>query len=165
MGGSGSNQNPEEDQPSTSPSQADETAREPQILIVEDSKTDAYLIREALDKEHIQAHLEVVRDGQAATQYFDAVDASAAVCPDLILLDINLPKKSGDEVLKHLQASPRCKHVKVLIVSSSDAMPDRGAEDHLPIVGHFKKPTIYADFMKLGRVVKGVLQAPPGANR
>ncbi len=136
-------------------------------MIVEDSKTDAFLIREAIERCSISAHIDVLRDGHAATKYFDAADANeSAPCPDLILLDLNLPKLSGDEVLKHLRASPRCKHAKVLIVSSSDAPSDRAKVERHGAAGYFKKPSVYAEFMKLGQIVKELLasgRSPAGA--
>jgi two-component system, chemotaxis family, response regulator Rcp1 len=129
-------------------------------LIVEDSKTDMFLMREAITSSRIEADIDVVRDGHAATRYFDAADASAgALCPDLILLDMNLPKKSGDEVLQHLRASARCKYAKVLIVSSSDAAQDRRIVEAFAVAGYFKKPSNYAEFMKLGPMVKDLLES------
>ena len=131
----------------------------PRILIVEDSKTDVFLIREAIDNCGIRADIDVVRDGYSATQYFDAADRNAAApCPDLVLLDLNLPKVSGGEVLEHLRASSRCKDAKVLIVSSSDAPQDGGAVEKLHLAGYFKKPSQYADFMKLGPLIKESLE-------
>jgi two-component system, chemotaxis family, response regulator Rcp1 len=155
---SGLNPSQGKDQPSTSRFPSEEGAtRKPRILIVEDSKADVYLIRAAIDKEGIHAQLEVVRDGQAATQYIDSADANDGPCPELILLDMNLPKKSGDEVLRHLRSSTRCRFAKVLIVSSSDTLRGRLAVENLAIVGYFKKPTSYAEFLKLGPLVKGAL--------
>jgi len=128
------------------------------ILIVEDSKADVYLIREAIERRGINADISVLRDGYAATQYFDETEASeSAPCPDLILLDLNLPKTSGFEVLKHLRATVRCKCAKVLIVSSSDAPTDRSAAQDLAVSSYFKKPSTYAEFMKLGSLVERLL--------
>jgi DNA-binding response OmpR family regulator len=80
-----------------------------------------------------------------------------------VLLDINLPKKSGDEVLQHLRHSDRCRHAQVLVVSSSDAARDREVVAGLSVAGYFKKPSDYAEFMKLGPWVKALLEAPgPG---
>jgi CheY-like chemotaxis protein len=125
---------------------------------VEDNKTDVFLIREAIASCRIDAAIEVVRDGQAAVSYFEAVDERhTEACPDLILLDMNLPKRSGDEVLKHLRTSTNCRHSKVLIVSSSDAPQDREAVESSGVAGYFRKPSSYDEFMKLGPIVRTLL--------
>lgn len=159
MGASGSNPSPEKDPPSTSRSLPDEAPGRARILVVEDSKTDAYLIREAINQSRIDADIDVLRDGHAATKYFDEADASESMpCPDLVLLDLNLPKTSGDEVLKHLRASVRCRYAKVVIVSSSDTLRDHKAVASLAVADYFKKPSSYAEFMKLGTIVERLLR-------
>ena len=160
MGGSGSNPSQGEDQSSTSLSPSDQAiARKPLILIAEDSKTDMFLIREALQAAHVEASVQVVIDGYAAMKFLDAVDADGnKPCPALVLLDLNLPKRNGIEVLNHLRRSARCGRVRVIIVSSSDAPSDRTSVAELAIAGYFKKPSEYDDFMKLGPLVKGVLE-------
>jgi DNA-binding response OmpR family regulator len=108
----------------------------------------------------------VVRDGYAATNFFDAADADpSAPCPDLILLDLNLPKKSGAEVLKHLRESRRCHAAQVLIVSSSDSARDRASVEDFGATGYFKKPTEYQEFMKLGLIVKTLLDNPKASTQ
>jgi DNA-binding response OmpR family regulator len=130
----------------------------PQILVVEDSKTDLFLIREAIASAQIDADLHFVSDGQAATQFLDSADADAkAPCPCLVLLDLNLPKKNGDDVLRHLRSSSRCGNAAVLIVSSSDAVRDRERVTELGVDGYFRKPSDYSEFMKLGDLVKRLL--------
>src|SRR5215469_3006028 len=149
-------------QPSSSRSQVDLPDKPPrQILVVEDNRADVFLIREALETAQVDADVRVVRDGLQATQFFDDADADEnAPCLDLVLLDMNLPKKRGDEVLRHLRGSVRCREAKVLIVSSSDEAPDRAAVAGFAVVGYFKKPINYTDFMKLGPVVNGLLEQP-----
>ena len=161
MGGFGSNPGKERDQPSSSPSRTENAAKRPHILLAEDSKTDVYLIREALGSVLVDADLHVVSDGNAATRFMDAADADEnSPCPVLVLLDLNLPKKTGEEVLKHLRQSRRCRHAKVLIVSSSDGPRDRASVADLAISGYFKKPSEYAEFMKLGPLVRSLLEMP-----
>lgn len=97
----------------------------------------------------------------ARQAFFDDADANRdAPCPALVLLDMNLPKKSRAEVLKHLRASVRFRCAAVLIVSSSDAPRERNAMDGLDVAGYFKKPSEYANFMKLGPLVRDLLAEP-----
>ncbi len=158
MDESGWNPSPEKDLLSTSPSPPDEGPGKRRILIVEDSKADIFLIREAIEKQGIDALIDVVRDGEAATRYLAAADADpTAPRPDLILLDMNLPKKSGGEVLRDLRASAQCRNTKVMIVTSSDAPQDRTSVGAYAVAGYFKKPSTYAEFMQLGPLVKALL--------
>jgi DNA-binding response OmpR family regulator len=141
---------------STTPEQQD--AGRPLILVVEDSKSDVFLIREALKEAQVEAEIHVVDNGDSATKFFEAADSDGkSTIPNLVLLDLNLPKKRGDEVLKYLRNSLRCKEVRVVIVSTSDSTRDRAAVEPLGISAYFKKPTDYNDFMKLGRLVKTLL--------
>ena len=74
---------------------------EPQILIVEDNWMDVFLIRQAREAAAVSAGIHALADDQAATAFFDHADTDeSAPCPALVLLDMNLPKKSGAEVLK-----------------------------------------------------------------
>jgi CheY-like chemotaxis protein len=125
---------------------------------VEDSKADIFLIREAIAAENIEAELHVVHDGNQAVRLIDAVDREPdALCPDLILLDLNLPRKDGTTVLRHMRGSRACRNARVLIVSSSDLASDREALESLGFDGFFRKPSDYAEFLKLGPLVKGLL--------
>jgi CheY-like chemotaxis protein len=127
---------------------------------VEDSKADLFLIREALSAAGVIATLYVVSDGQEAIQFLDNVDNRVVPCPDLVLLDLNIPKKDGTEVLRHLRQSAGCKKSLVLIVTSSDSSRDRAAVNALGTNGYFRKPSVYADFLKLGEVVRSLLENP-----
>ncbi len=119
-------------------------------------------MREAIDRSRIDANIDVIRDGQAATRYFDAAENDEhAPDLDLILLDLNLPKTSGDELLKRLRASARWKAAKVLTVSSSDSLQDRSTAERLAVAAYFKKPSTFAEFMQLGPIVERLLKKDP----
>ena len=134
------------------------------ILIVEDNKADVFVIQEALKNAHINAAVCIIDDGNLATEFIDAIDrGKEMLCPDIMLLDLNLPKKSGNDVLKHLRNSIRCKGTLVVIVSSSDAPPDRNSVLGLSVSGWFKKSSRYAEYMKLGPLVKDLLEAKTGS--
>ena len=137
----------------------------PDILVVEDNKSDIFLIREALQTARVVANVHVVMDGDSAVRFFDAADADEnAPCPALVLLDINLPKRNGNEVLAHLRQSARCGAARVIIVSSSDAPRERAAVAGLAAANYFKKPSDYSEFMKLGSLAKELLELPPAGD-
>ena len=134
------------------------------ILIVEDNSADVFLIRTAITGANISADLYVVKDGEDAVRFLDEADANdAAPSPALVILDINLPKKQGGEVLKHIRKSRRSGNALVIAASTSDSGGDRDQMTKLGANGYFRKPSEYAEFMKLGDVVRELLnrgQAP-----
>jgi chemotaxis family two-component system response regulator Rcp1 len=128
------------------------------VLIVEDDEADLFLIQEAIDAKKLPIELHVVKDGEQAVRFFDQADRdTSAPCPALVVLDINLPKKQGSEVLKHMRGSPKCRHAFVIAVSTSDSMRDREQMKELGANGYFRKPSEYIEFMELGELVKGLL--------
>jgi chemotaxis family two-component system response regulator Rcp1 len=128
------------------------------VLIVEDNEADVFLIQEALEASKLPLTLHVVKDGDQAIRFFEKADRDCNVaCPALVLLDINLPKKRGDEVLRHLRQSRTCGSALVIAVSTSESARDREQMAKLGANGYFRKPYEYADFMKLGEMVREVL--------
>jgi CheY-like chemotaxis protein len=130
------------------------------ILVIEDSDPDVFLIKEAIESSGLHAELEFLSDGQAATQHADQLDGDDRVpAPDLILLDLNLPRQSGEEVLRHFRSSRRLRDAKVLVVTSSNAPRDREAMSALSAAGYFQKPSDLMSFMRLGSVVRVLLES------
>jgi len=132
----------------------------PYILVVEDNKADLFLIREAIEGAQLDAQLEVIHDGETAVQYIEQLERDASLpCPALVLIDINLPRKNGAEVLRYLRNARRCSNAIVLVVTSSDAAYDRERMASFGANGYFRKPSDYEQFMKLGDIIKGLLSA------
>ncbi len=132
------------------------------VLLVEDNPADANLVEEALAEAHVDCSLHIVRDGLQAVQFIERLDADVSYPrPDLILLDLNLPKISGEEVLKRVRLSPRCGAAKVLIISSSDARSDRERALKLGASEYFRKPSGLDEFMALGPRVRRLLEGIP----
>ncbi|HEX4169364.1 MAG TPA: response regulator [Bryobacteraceae bacterium] len=129
------------------------------MLLVEDNEADVLLIHEAIEAGNLAVTVHVVNDGEQAEAFFDRADNDASLrCPDLVILDINLPKRNGGQVLSHLRRSRRCKDAVVLAVSTSDLPRDREQMAQLTANGYFKKPSDYHEFMKLGDVIRTLLQ-------
>jgi len=112
----------------------------------------------AIEAANIRAELHSVKDGEQAVQVFDDADRhDAAPCPTLVVLDINLPRKQGGEVLRHMRQSRRCAKALVIAVSTSDSQRDREEMTSLGANRYFHKPSEYAEYMKLGDIIKELL--------
>jgi CheY-like chemotaxis protein len=168
MGGSGANPSPDEDQPSDlrSPSDKASAGIHFHVLIVDDNESDVFLIEEAIGTTRLPLTLYVAKDGEQAVRFFDRIDADPDLpCPSLIILDINLTKKQGGEVLKHMRLSRRCADSLVIIVPTSDSAQDRAQMRNLGAGVYFHKPSAYDEFMKLGDIVKTLLSGIPPLNK
>lgn len=94
------------------------------ILLVEDSPSDVRLVREALKETSLPVQLVLARDGVEAMNYLHQTDLGVAASPDLILLDLNLPRKDGREVLAEVKSSSKWKQIPVLVMTSSRSDDD-----------------------------------------
>jgi two-component system, chemotaxis family, response regulator Rcp1 len=102
-----------------------ESGRPIEILLVEDNPGDVRLTREALNEGNFRSNLQVVTDGVQALEYLQrGADYPQAVRPDLILLDLNLPRKDGREVLEVIKEDPELRSIPVVILTSSQAEQD-----------------------------------------
>jgi two-component system, chemotaxis family, response regulator Rcp1 len=100
-------------------------SRPVEILLVEDNPGDVRLTREALREGKVRNNLNVAADGVEALEYLRRHGRYAdAVRPDLILLDLNLPKKDGREVLQDIKADPALRYIPVVVLTSSQAEQD-----------------------------------------
>ena len=96
-----------------------------EILLVEDNPADVRLTQEALKEAKVRNNLHVVEDGVAAMEFLQREGQYANVGrPDLILLDLNLPKKDGREVLEEIKQDPSLKRIPVVVLTTSQAEED-----------------------------------------
>ena len=120
-----------------------------QILLVEDSPADAGLVREALIDLGAEHELHVVQDGDDALAFVQGVgEYACSPRPDLVLLDINLPGKSGFEVLQEIKDHPEFRLLPVVILSSSRAKEDVEKAHRLYANGYVAKPRELDDFYR-----------------
>nr|WP_294900227.1 response regulator [uncultured Pedobacter sp.] len=94
------------------------------ILLVEDNEGDVFLITEALIEGGVINEIDVARDGQEAIEYLEEKKNASAFLPDLILLDINLPRKNGLEVLKYIKADDNFKRIPIIMLTTSSSEID-----------------------------------------
>jgi chemotaxis family two-component system response regulator Rcp1 len=130
------------------------------ILLAEDNPADAGLVRRALEEHGVEGELIVIADGEKAIEFIKAIDAEAAPCPDLAIVDLNLPKKPGREVLERMRLSERCRHIPVVILSSSDDERDKADAARFGASRYIRKPSKLDDFLSLGLIFKAALSEP-----
>jgi CheY-like chemotaxis protein len=125
-----------------------------EILLVEDNPGDVRLTIEALRESKVRNHLSVARDGVQALAFLRHEGTHAeAVRPDLILLDLNLPRKDGREVLAELKADPDLKTIPVVILTTSRAEQDVLRSYELQANCYISKPVDLDQFIT---VVKSI---------
>lgn len=125
-----------------------------EILLVEDNPADVDLTQETLELAKIHNHLHVVNDGVEALAFLHREgDYADAVRPDLILLDLNLPRKDGREVLQELKADENLRLIPVVVLTSSDAERDVVKTYNLGANCYITKPV---DLDQFASVVKSI---------
>jgi len=126
------------------------------ILIVEDSPTDLMLAREALEHAKVLNNLHCVEDGEEAMAYLHGRGKYAGMPrPDLILLDLNLPRKSGQEVLAEIKADNSLKSIPVVVLTTSKADQDVVQAYAHHVNCYIAKPV---DFDKFIEVIQSIEQ-------
>ncbi len=118
------------------------------VLMVEDNRADARLAREALERRAVPARFHVVRDGEEALAFLRREGAfRGAPRPDLILLDLNLPRKDGRELLSEVKADPTLRLIPVVILTTSSAPQDVQRAYALHANCYIIKPVRLEEFM------------------
>lgn len=141
-----------------------------EILIVEDNPGDVRLMQEAMRDSKVLNQIHVVEDGEAAMAFLHREGEYAdALCPDLILLDLNLPMKDGREVLEEVKEDPELRRIPVVILTMS------GAEDDiLRTYNHYAncyitKPIDLQQFIQVVRAIENfwltIVKLPPDGNK
>jgi CheY-like chemotaxis protein len=126
------------------------------ILLAEDNPGDVLLLREALAHSAVSCDLMVADDGQKAITLLQTV-ADTGPRPNLIILDVNLPKHNGGEVLAHIRGNATFAEVPVLMLTSSASPADQATASRLGANLYIQKPSDLDAFLGLGRVIAGIL--------
>ncbi|HXP88949.1 MAG TPA: response regulator [Bryobacteraceae bacterium] len=143
-----------------------------EILLVEDNAGDVRLLREALKECHLSSHLSVVRDGEQALAFLHRSGAyQKCPRPALILLDFNLPRKDGREVLAAIKQDDRLRGIPVIVLSSSTQAGDIARAYDLHANCFIPKPSNLEQLVSIGRQIEtfwlgtAVLPAASAAHR
>ncbi len=141
-------------------------ARPVRILLVEDNRADVRLTQEALRESTVPSELHVARDGEEALQFLRR-EASYAdrPRPDLVLLDLNMPKKDGREVLAEVKGDPDLRRIPVVVLTTSTARRDIETSYDLHANSYVAKPLDFDAFSTVVRAIEdfwfsGVVRLP-----
>src|SRR5579871_2809830 len=130
-----------------------------EILLAEDNPADVYLVKEALRENGVECPLRVVTDGAEMLRMISPEQIhSQAVNLGLIILDLNLPRHDGTEILQRLSETAGLSHVPVVVLTSSDSPKDRSLATELGAIRYLRKPSSLEQFMNLGAIFKDLLQ-------
>ena len=125
------------------------------ILLIEDNPGDIRLTEEAFNECQINVNLISVMDGVEAIKYLTKVDNyDSAETPDLILLDLNLPKKDGREVLEEIKSDSQLKRIPVIVLTTSNAEQDILKTYNLHVNGFINKPVDFDRFFDIIQKIK-----------
>lgn len=127
------------------------------LLVIEDNPADVGLLRRALAGAKLDFELTVINDGAEALALLQPGTGTPA--PDLTIVDLNLPKHGGLEVIERMRANPKFHEVPVVILTSSSAPRDRSSLDKFRITKYIVKPADLEEFMRIGFEIREVLEA------
>jgi CheY-like chemotaxis protein len=137
-----------------------------EVLLVEDNPGDAQLTRIALEDSKISVNLNVVEDGVEAMAFLRKQDKYAKVPhPDIVLLDLNLPRKDGREVLAEIKTDPTLKRIPVVVLTTSQAEEDIIKAYNLAANCYITKPVDFDQFVKIVQSIEdfwfAIVKLPP----
>ncbi len=125
------------------------------ILLVEDNEGDVRLIKEAFSESKIEKNFSVARDGEDALNFLYAkAQYSSRIRPDIILLDINLPKKNGFEVLEKIKNDPEFKRIPVIMLSSSSSEEHVTKSYDLNANCYVTKPVDFDEYTQAVKIIE-----------
>lgn len=126
-----------------------------EVLLVEDNAGDIRLTKEALKESSLLIHLNIARDGEEAMAFLRREGVHGGVpTPDLILLDLNLPRKDGREVLQEIKADADLKRIPVVVLTTSEADSDVLTTYGLHANCYITKPVDMDQFIKIVKLLE-----------
>lgn len=140
------------------------------ILLVEDNPGDVRLTQEALKENKVRNNLSVVEDGLEAMAFLHQAGKYAdAPRPDLVLLDLNLPKKDGREVLAEIKEDPNLKHIPIVVLTTSKAEEDIIKSYNLHANCYITKPVDLEQFITIVKSIEDfwltIVKLPSGSGK
>ncbi len=136
------------------------------ILLVEDDPADVELTLDTLEQSKILVHIEIANDGIAAWEYLNSIGANnGKTKPDLLILDLNMPKMDGRELLEKIKTRPELRSIPVVILTTSDAEIDIIRTYNLGASCYVTKPIGLEEFTKVVNAIQEfwftIVKLPP----
>lgn len=131
-----------------------------EILLIEDSVIQALIISELLKDNNSQYNLTILNDGEKAINYlFRKGPYKNVPLPDIVILDLNLPKINGFDILSEIQKHEELRNVKVVILTSSEDEDDKSRARQLGALEYFIKPFVFTEYQQIiNQIVVAALQ-------
>jgi two-component system, chemotaxis family, response regulator Rcp1 len=134
--------------------------RAARILVIEDNSSDVFLLDRALKKQDLEFELVHLLSGSEGVAFIRRQGAYAdAVIPNLVLVDLNLSKYSGEDILREIRGAKHLEGVPVCVWSSSRSRRDEALLKELGVSEFISKPSGVNQFMEIGKVIKDLLGA------
>ena len=129
------------------------------LFLVEDNPADVQLFRMALDDAGVECNLVVFEDGGEVIEYVRKTDpARPQAKPDLMILDLNLPKNDGLEILEILRDTPLYADVSIVVLSSSSSVRERAKLAAFQVREFIAKPPDLQEYLNIGKIVRNLLE-------
>jgi CheY-like chemotaxis protein len=139
------------------------TVQRPKILLIEDSQSDAYLVRVALEQTSLKADLTHFAESEKAVAWLAKLEKDAV--PSLLILDLNIPRKDGFEVLSAVRSNPALAEMPILVLTSSISPEDRRRAAAGGVRRFVSKPMMLDDFLQaVGAAVESTIAETTGGS-
>ncbi|MGO8744882.1 MAG: response regulator [Thermoguttaceae bacterium] len=130
-----------------------------EVLMVEDNRGDVVLVEAAIEKAELPYHVTVVSDGDEAVEFLHRRGPYAqSPRPELIMLDLKLPRKNGCEILEDIQLDPALGKIPLVLLSSSKSELKRARSYNLPAECYLEKASTYQGFVELVQAIEAFRQ-------
>jgi chemotaxis family two-component system response regulator Rcp1 len=133
------------------------------VLIVEDNPADVTFLRRALREDGLVADIFVANDGDKAVEYLEHCSNEAR--PDLVIIDVNLPKRDGIDVLRKCRFTPSLVETKTMILTSSDDPSDHCRADLIGADAYVRKPRSFAGFAEVIAAIRHLINLRSAGQR
>ena len=130
--------------------------RDPRLAIVEDNPVDVRMIQRALREHGIQHELTVISDGERAIEYVDGCHDESS--PDLVVIDLNLPRQHGLDVLRRFRFAPALADSRIVVLTSSASDGDRRRAELIGVDRYIRKPMHVDEFIAIGGTLGDLLK-------